>query len=129
MILGYGASSPKMISLELSLPSMLEAFCYLVDEVSISKLLFLPSISNSMQVLLLTCLLCLCVSDCPVHKVIMLSLKAGHFFNFMLQSLPIHNYTHYTAYSRCLYHVDISCSGLLPQERTQLCAQQAADSP
>ena len=64
---------------------------------SISNLLFLPPICNSMQVLLLTCLLCLCVPDCPVHKVIMLSLRAGHFFNFMLQSLPIHNYTQPTA--------------------------------
>ena len=69
---------------------------------SISNLSFLPSICNSMQVLLLTCLLCLCVSDCPVHKVIMLSLKAGHFFNFMLQSLPIHNYTQPKADNRTL---------------------------
>ena len=32
IILGYGASSLKMISLELLLPSMLEAFCYLVTQ-------------------------------------------------------------------------------------------------
>ena len=41
-----------------------------------------------MQVLLLTCLLCLCVSDCPVHKVIMFSLNAGQFLKQHVTIVP-----------------------------------------